>query len=82
MKKYLREIDAAGIILLAIGVVLSLIAGSQYGMWPCMVGILLWVIVVVYKAFHWTEYAAENKRNVVIMLIAIVFLFLQMLRLL
>ena len=82
MKKYLREIDAAGIILLAIGVVLSLIAGSQYGMWPCMVGILLWVVVVVYKAFHWTEYAAENKRNVVIMLIAIVFLFLQMLRLL
>lgn len=80
MKKYLREIETAGMILLAIGVVLSLIAGSRYGMWPCIVGLLLWVIIVVYKAFHWTEYAAENKRNIIIMLIAIVFLFLQMLR--
>ena len=82
MKKYLREIDAAGIILLAIGVVLSLIAGSRYGMWPCIVGLLLWVIVVIYKAFHWTEYAAENKRNIIIMLIAIIFLFVQMMRIL
>jgi len=80
MKKYLKEIDTAGIILLAIGVLLSLIAGSRYGMWPCIVGLLLWVTVVVYKAFHWTEYASENKRNIVIMLIAIIFLFIQMMR--
>lgn len=82
MKKYLREIDVAGMLLLAIGVVLSLLAGSRYGMWPCIVGLLLWVTVVVYKACHWTEYATENRRNIVIMLIAILFLIFQMIRML
>ena len=82
MKKYLKEIETSGIILLAIGVILSLIAGSRYGMWPCIVGLILWVIVVVYKAFHWAEFAVENKRNIIIMLIAIVFLIIQMMRIL
>ena len=78
MKKYLREIEVAGMILMAIGVFLSIGAGSRYGMWPCVVGIVLWVATLVYKSFHWNEYSAENKRNITIMLVAIVILFLQM----
>lgn len=78
MKKYLREIEMAGVLLLAIGVVIAFAAGTQYGMWPCAVGLLLWVVTLIYKAFHWTEYDVENRRNVLIMLVAIVILILQM----
>lgn len=78
MKKYLREIELAGMLLLAIGVVIAFAAGAQYGMWPCAVGLLLWVVTLVYKAFNWTEFAAENRRNIMIMLVAIVILILQM----
>lgn len=78
MKKYLLEIETAGIILLAIGILIAIIAGSQYGMWPCSVGLILWASIVIYKAFHWEEYVKENRRNICIMLMAIIILILQM----
>ena len=78
MKKYLREIEVSSVILLAIGVLLALTAGVRYGAWPCGVGLLLMGLTITYKAFHWTEYAAENKRNIIIMLLTIVILLLQM----
>lgn len=79
MKKYIREIETAGMLLLAVGVIIALIAGYNYGAWPCGIGLLLLLIPFLYKAFHWKEYESENKRNIVIILICIILLFLQML---
>jgi len=78
MKKYLRELEVSGLILVIIGIVLSWTMGSQIGMWPCGVGLLLWLITFLYKAFNWGEYARENRQNIIILLIAIFILLLQM----
>ncbi len=80
MKKYLREIEISGLILVIIGVVLSMFIGDRYAMWPCGMGLLLWLVSFLYKAFHWQEYERENKQNIIILVIAIVLLFIQMFR--
>lgn len=80
MKKYLREIEISGAILMAIGVVLSWIKGVQFGVWPCGVGLLLLLLIFLYKAFYWKEYERENKQYIVIILLCIFLLFIQMLR--
>ena len=79
MRKYLREIEVAGLLLIAIGIVNSCIWGNWYGAWPCGSGLLLLLTIVLYKAFHWTEYERENKQYIVIILICIFILILQML---
>ena len=79
MKKYLREIEISGLILVIIGIVCSWIWGAYFGMWPCSMGLLLWLVTFLYKAFHWNEYARENKQNILIVLIAIAILILKML---
>jgi len=78
MKKYLREIEVSGLILVIIGIGFSWIWGSNIGMWPCSFGLFLWLITFLYKAFHWNEYGRENKQNVMILTIAIAILLLQM----
>ncbi len=78
MKKYLREIEVSGLLLVIIGIVLSWVVGSHVGMWPCATGLLLWLITFLYKAFNWGEYARENKQNLVILIIAIGILIIQM----
>jgi hypothetical protein len=78
MKKYLRELEVSGLILVIIGIVSSWIWGSAFGMWPCLVGLLLWLITFLYRAFHWKEYERENKQNIMILLVAIIILILQM----
>lgn len=78
MKQYLREIELAGVILVVIGIVMSAIWSSLYGVWPCAVGMLLWLASFLYKSFHWQTYAAENKRNIVIVLCTILILLLQL----
>lgn len=78
MKKYLREIEVSGLILVIIGIVSSMIWGSIIGMWPCAVGLMLWLVSFLYKAFHWQEYERENKQNIIILIIAIILLFTQM----
>lgn len=78
MKKYLRELEVSGLILVIIGIVMSWIVGSQYGMWPCSLGLLLWLTTFLYKAFHWKEYERENRQNILILIIAIVILLAQM----
>ena len=78
MKKYLREIEMAGVILASTGIVNSLIWGSIYGGWICGIGILL--MLILYKAFHWNEYARDNKQYIWIILLTIALLFIQMLR--
>ena len=79
MKKYLREIQLSCAILCTIGVVLAWIKGYQFGMWPCGIGILLFVFVVLYKAFNWKEYERDNRQNIMILLIAIFILTIKML---
>ena len=68
MKKYLREIEMAGVILASTGIVNSLIWGSIYGGWICGIGILLMLI------------ARDNKQYIWIILLTIALLFIQMLR--
>ena len=34
MKKYLREIEVSGLVLVIIGIVFSWIWGANFGMWP------------------------------------------------
>ena len=79
MKKYLREIEISGLILVIIGIVCSIIWGYAYGMWPCAIGLLCWLITFLYKAFRWKDYERENKQNIMILLIAILILTLKML---
>ena len=78
MKKYLREIELSSALLCIIGVVLSMIWGYGIGAWPCGVGLLLFLIVFLYKAFHWKEYERDNKQYIVIVLVAIFILIIQM----
>ena len=79
MKKYLRELEVSGLLLVIIGIVCSLIWGYNYGVWPCSVGMLLWLITFLYRAFNWKEYERENKQNITILTLAILILILQML---
>jgi len=74
MKKYLKEIELSGIILMLLGVIMYRFMGLQSGFIACAIGMLLWLSEVIYKAFHWQEYGADNKKNNLIMLIAIVLL--------
>ena len=78
MKKYLRELEVSGLILVIIGIVFSWIWGANFGMWPCLVGLLLWLITFLYKSFRWKEYERENRQNILILLIAIFILLAQM----
>lgn len=80
MKKYLKEIETAGMILLLIGIIIALTVSYNYGAWPCGIGLLVLLFSFLYKAFNWKEYAAENKRNIIIILVAILFLLIQMIR--
>lgn len=79
MKKYLREIELSGLLLVIIGIVCSLVWGYEFGAWPCGLGLLLWLITFLYKAFRWNEYARENRQNIMILLIAILILTIKML---
>ena len=79
MKRYLREIELSGLLLVIIGVVSSLVWGYSFGMWPCVLGMVLWLITFLYKAFRWKEYERENRQNIMILLIAIFILTIKML---
>ncbi len=79
MKKYLREIELSGLLLVIIGVVCSMVWGYNFGMWPCAMGLLLWLITFLYKAFNWKEYERDNRQNIMILLIAIFILTIKML---
>jgi uncharacterized membrane protein HdeD (DUF308 family) len=74
MKKYLREIELAGIILMIIGVAMYRLMGMQAGFIACAIGIVLWLVEVVYKAFKWQEYRRDNVQNIMMMLVIIVLL--------
>ena len=79
MKRYLKELEVSGLILVIIGIICSLVWGTAFGMWPCAVGLLCWLISFLYKAFRWNEYARENRQNIMILTIAILILIVKML---
>lgn len=76
MKKYLKEIETAGIIMLFIGVILGHAVSMNLGAMIAVVGLLLWVVTVVIKAFNWETYRRDNIVNIIVMLGAIVALFI------
>ena len=80
MKKHLKELELASALLLIIGVVLSMIKGYTIGVWPCGAGLLVFLTVFLYKAFHWKQYERENKQYIAILLICIFLLIIQMIR--
>jgi len=55
-----------------------MIWGALFGGWLCGIGILLLLVVFLYKAFHWSEYERENKQYIVIILLTIAILLVQM----
>ena len=79
MRKYIREIEIAGLIMAAMGIICSMVWGTYFGGWACGFGLLLLLIVFLYKAFHWKEYERENKEYIVIILLSIIIFFIQML---
>ena len=81
IKKYLKEIELAGIILLFLGFVVGHLVSMPLGAMIVVVGLLIWLFSVVYKALRWKQYPRENMVNVYIMLGAIlIFLIILFLR--
>jgi len=78
MKKYLKELEIAGIILLFIGVILGHTVGMATGACAVAIGLLLWVTTVVIKAFNWNEYRRDNIVNIFVMLGAIILIFISL----
>ena len=68
MRKYLKEIEISGVILMLMGCFIR----WDWTIWLCAVGIFLWLIPLVYKAFHWEEYRRDNILNIAIMAGAII----------
>lgn len=80
IKNHLQELELSGVILMFIGIILAFTVGMNYGGWVCGTGMIVLLIPVIYKAFHWERYAAENKRNIIITLCTIATLLFQMIR--
>ena len=76
MKKSLKEIELSGNILLIIGAIVGHLANIYTGASIVSIGLLLWVIVVIYKALNWQEYRRDNILNIYIMIGAIIALFI------
>ena len=76
----MKEIEISAVILMLIGVILSWVKGQEIGMWPCGIGLFLFLIVFLYKAFHWKEYERDNKQYIFIIMICIFILLLQMIK--
>ena len=80
MKKYLKELEISGVILMFIGCIMHRLWSLPVGIWACSIGMLLWLLVVIYKAFHWKEYQRENRMNIIIMLGVIILLWFLIIR--
>ena len=80
MKNYLKEIEISGVILMFIGCIMHRFLSLPAGIWACSIGILLWLLVVIYKAFHWKKYQRENRMNIFIMLGVIALLWFLIIR--
>ncbi|MBQ8712260.1 MAG: hypothetical protein IJ551_05495 [Prevotella sp.] len=79
MRKYLKELEIAGMVLIFIGIILAHTAGYNYGAWPCGCGMLVLLVPYLFKAFHWKEYEQENRRNIWIIVLCILVIYIQLL---
>ena len=79
MRKYLKELEIAGMVLIFIGNILAHTAGYNYGAWPCGCGMLVLLVPYLFKAFHWKEYEQENRRNIWIIVLCILVIYIQLL---
>ena len=79
MKKYLREIEITSVILMLIGCIGHRFLHFSWAIWVCIIGLILFLIQVVYKAFNWKEYAKDNSQNIIMMIAVIIILFAIML---
>lgn len=79
MKKHLKTIEFAAMIMMLIGIIFSFAWDAKHAMWECGIGIALFLLTFIYKAFHWQEYAQENKRNLIIVCATIVILYITIL---
>ena len=80
MKEYLKEIEISIVILMFIGCIMHRFWSLPVGIWACSIGIILWLVVVIYKAFQWKEYQHENRMNIFIMLCVIALLWFLIIR--
>ena len=79
MKKYLREIQMVGMVLMAVGVLIAIFTHNiDSGGWLCGAGMGFLLAAFLYMAFHWSEYERENKQNIRILILCIIVLLLQM----
>ena len=76
MKKYLRYIEHTGVILMLIGFVGYRFLHWSWAIWICIVGLILFLGQVDFKAFNWKTYNKENKQNLIMMVVSIIFLWL------
>ena len=66
MKKYLREIEMAGVILAIIGIASSLVWGAIYGGWLCGIGIALFLLGMTGRANASTRNTmAKMRANII-----------------
>ena len=79
MRHHLKELEIAGMLLIGIGIVIAYTAGKNYGAWPCGAGMLVLLIPYLFKAFHWKEYEQENRRNIWIIVLCILVIYIQFL---
>jgi hypothetical protein len=76
MTKYLREIEISGVILMFIGCIMHRFFHIDGGVYVCGMGLIIWLLNLIYKAFHWKEYERDNKQNIVMMIAVIIMLFI------
>ena len=76
MKKYINIIEKAGIIMMFLGVILGHAMSMQTGAICVLIGMVLWVITVLWKALKWNEYRRENITNIYVMIGAIVIIIM------
>ena len=79
MKRHLKEIEIAGMVMLFLGVAVAHTANMQLGAMIAAVGIVLWLLTVVVKATDWKRYRHDNMVNFFIMLGTIIMLFITIL---
>ena len=76
MKRYLKEIEYASIILLSTGWLIGRIVNMTFGALMVVVGLLLWAFTIVVKALDWQHYRRDNIVNICIMMGAIIAIFI------
>ena len=63
-------------IMLLLGVILGHAVNMKTGAIAAAIGLLLWVVIIVYKALHWEQYRRDNQINIIVMLGAILTIFI------